>query len=120
MYKKDYTVFIGRFQPVHKAHLKVISNAIDITEKELIVVVGSYRTPRNIKNPFDVVVRINMLKDAINEFCPQKRVKISFITMRDYMYSDTAWISSLQNKLAEYEYRASTFENSKRQLRSQR
>lgn len=100
-YMKDYTVFIGRFQPVHKAHLKVISNALEITNKELIIVVGSYKTPKNIKNPFETELRLAMLDKAIEEEFPKNKIKISYVTMRDYMYSNTAWISSLQNKLAE-------------------
>ena len=47
----DAIVFIGRFQPLHNAHVEIIRKASELADK-VIVVVGSANQPRTFKNPF--------------------------------------------------------------------
>jgi nicotinamide-nucleotide adenylyltransferase len=56
-------LFVGRFQPIHKGHVKVIK---DILEKvdELVIVVGSAQYSHRADNPFTVGERITMIRKA--------------------------------------------------------
>ena len=59
-------IFVGRFQPFHKGHLKV---AKDILEKvdELVIVVGSAQYSHRLDNPFTAGERITMIRRAMEE-----------------------------------------------------
>ncbi len=59
-------LFVGRFQPFHKGHLKPLK---DILEKldELIIVVGSAQYSHKIDNPFTAGERITMIRLALKE-----------------------------------------------------
>ena len=59
-------IFVGRFQPFHKGHLKV---AKDILEKvdELVIVVGSTQYSHRLDNPFTAGERITMIRRAMEE-----------------------------------------------------
>lgn len=90
----DYklAVFIGRFQPVHNSHLQVIRQGLAIAEKVLIVVGSAYTSP-NIKNPFSVTDRINMIKCGLNK---EEGARVSFEVVRDYFYNENTWITDIQ------------------------
>lgn len=108
--KYKASIFIGRFQPIHKAHIKIIEQALKISET-VIVSVGSAHRPRTIKNPWTADERIDMIKRALKEELgstqgwtdyPQdfeKRVK--FIKVRDHMYNTTRWASETYSKAVE-------------------
>ena len=49
--KYDTLVFIGRFQPVHNAHLEIIRRATTLA-RQVVIIVGSANQPRTYKNPF--------------------------------------------------------------------
>jgi nicotinamide-nucleotide adenylyltransferase len=59
-------LFVGRFQPFHKGHLKPLK---DILEKldELVIVVGSAQYSHKIDNPFTAGERITMIRRAFEE-----------------------------------------------------
>jgi nicotinamide-nucleotide adenylyltransferase len=59
-------LFVGRFQPVHKGHLKPLK---DIMKKldELVIVVGSAQYSHKIDNPFTAGERITMIRLALEE-----------------------------------------------------
>lgn len=59
-------LFVGRFQPLHKGHLKAME---DILEKidELIIVVGSSQYSHTIDNPFTTGERVVMIRRAFIE-----------------------------------------------------
>lgn len=50
MKKNTYSVFVGRFQPFHNAHLRIVEESLKQTE-HIILVVGSYRVPFSVRNP---------------------------------------------------------------------
>jgi bifunctional NMN adenylyltransferase/nudix hydrolase len=99
--KKEYAVFIGRFQPIHKGHMTIIKEALNIAEK-LIIVIGTSNLYNKVKNPFDIETRkYCILQTLLEEYNPQEiNDRISFIYQRDFMYSDNQWIINLQNKIA--------------------
>ena len=59
-------LFVGRFQPIHKGHIRVIK---DILEKvdELVIVIGSAQYSHRQDNPFTVGERITMIRKALEE-----------------------------------------------------
>jgi len=58
--RKRLTVFIGRFQPFHNGHAHILEQAIESSDKVL-VLVGSAFIARNIKNPFTFSERFDMI-----------------------------------------------------------
>lgn len=89
-----YCVFVGRFQPFHNAHLRICQNALDFAEK-LIIVVGSYRSPKTIKNPWSFEERKEMIEGSLKEY----NGRVAVISLRDFLYSDNTWITALQNSV---------------------
>ncbi len=59
-------VFVGRFQPFHKGHLKAVK---DILEKvdEIVMVVGSSQYSHRLDNPFTTGERITMIRRSMEE-----------------------------------------------------
>ena len=57
-------LFVGRFQPFHKGHLKAMK---DILEKvdELVIVVGSSQYSHTMENPFTTGERVVMIRRAL-------------------------------------------------------
>jgi bifunctional NMN adenylyltransferase/nudix hydrolase len=101
MKKYDTLVFIGRFQPVHSAHLEIIRRATHLAY-QVIVIVGSANQPRTYKNPFTSQEREHMLKESIqgmsDQFGSNWSVKIEHNI--DTIYNDQAWATRVQGLVA--------------------
>jgi bifunctional NMN adenylyltransferase/nudix hydrolase len=90
--KFNYAVFIGRFQPFHNGHKRVIDSALQIAEK-IIVVIGSADQPRTPKNPWTAAERAAMI--IAQDFDGQlSRIKI--VKVRDQKYNDQKWAATIQ------------------------
>lgn len=100
--KYDAIVFIGRFQPLHNAHVEIIRKAAELADK-VIVVVGSANQPRTFKNPFSYGEREYLIQDTY-EFGKPLIVESNY----DTIYNDDAWAVRVQNIVAKH-----TTENSK-------
>lgn len=85
-------VFIGRFQPLHLGHEKVIREATK-KAKEVIVVVGSSFGPRTSKNPYTFDERKAMIKTVF----PEENVKV--LPVSDYPFDDNKWVSAIQKQV---------------------
>jgi len=59
-------VFVGRFQPFHKGHLKATKDILKKVD-ELVVVVGSPQYSHRLDNPFTAGERIVMIRRALEE-----------------------------------------------------
>ena len=92
--KYNTLVLIGRFQPVHNAHLAIIQRAKTLADK-LIIVVGSAKQPRTYKNPFTVDERAEMIYDATRGLL-DANFSISIEQNTDSIYNDQAWASRIQ------------------------
>ena len=98
--KYDTLVLIGRFQPVHSAHVELIRQAVKIT-RELIIIVGSAHQPRTYKNPWTSKERMMMLNNAIDGIdVGDTRVHIE--DNIDTIYNDTAWMRRVQGIVSKY------------------
>jgi len=59
-------VYIGRFQPLHNEHLRVIERALELSER-VIIVLGSCNVPRSYKNPFTAEEREELIYAAVSD-----------------------------------------------------
>lgn len=93
--KYDTLVYIGRFQPVHSAHVETIRRATELA-RQVIIIVGSANQPRTYKNPFTSQERQCMLVDALRGIGePTCSVRIEHNI--DTIYNDQAWAIRVQN-----------------------
>ena len=90
--KKSYktAVFIGRFQPLHKAHESIIHDALKVAEEVIVVVGSSYAAP-TLRNPFTFEQRREMIKCVF----PIDAVRV--VPVMDYPYNDKKWINAVKN-----------------------
>lgn len=88
--KYDALVFIGRFQPFHLGHKAIVDKALE-QAKEVIIVVGSSFSARNIRNPFNFEERKQMIKAVYST----DRVKV--VPVCDYPYDDNKWVAAVQS-----------------------
>lgn len=80
-----YGVFLARMQPVHNAHLFMVNKALEENDKVLIVL-GSENKVDMLRNPYDIQLREQMLRECFDE---EQNKKISIITLPDWsMESD--------------------------------
>lgn len=85
-------VFIGRFQPLHRAHLAVVRHALTLAP-HLCVVIGSTGGPRSHRNPFTYDERRHLLEACLTE---AERRRVTTVAIPDHTYNDTAWIEAVQ------------------------
>ena len=95
--KYDTLVLIGRFQPLHSAHLEIIKRATALTD-QLVIIVGSAKQPRTYKNPFTFDERARMIKDATRGLNMQVFVEPN----TDTIYNDQAWAVRVQGIVSKY------------------
>jgi bifunctional NMN adenylyltransferase/nudix hydrolase len=95
--KYDTLVLIGRFQPLHSAHLEIIKRATALTD-QLVIIVGSAKQPRTYKNPFTFEERRVMIKDATRGLNMQVYVEPN----TDTIYNDQAWAVRVQGIVSKY------------------
>ncbi len=95
MQQFDYLVYVGRFQPFHKGHLEVLRRAL-AKARTVIVVLGSARRARNIKNPFLDDERQKMITAAVEDMNAGDVGRIVFCPVRDY-YDNDKWVAAVRN-----------------------
>lgn len=88
-----YAVYCGRFQPFHLGHLSVIQQALEECDR-LIIVLGSYRAARDLKNPWTDEEREQMISASLTS---DMLSRIVFTRMEDYLYNDNLWVSKVYN-----------------------
>lgn len=101
--KYDTLVLIGRFQPVHSAHVELIHRAMTMC-KQLVIIVGSTGMPSTFKNPWDYMTRRLMLGDVVasSPNTPEYTCKVYVESNTDSMYNDAAWASRVQGIVSKY------------------
>ena len=95
--KYDTLVLIGRFQPIHNAHLEIIKRATALCE-QLVIITGSAAQPRTYKNPFTSAERAQMIKYAAGGLS----MLISIEENQDTIYNDQAWAVRVQALVAKH------------------
>ena len=87
----DYLIFIGRYQPFHRGHKKVIDYGLEHSKK-VIVLVGSANSCRSVRNPFTFAERKEMIIGSDDRY--PSRVIVN--PLDDLMYNDQGWIQTVQ------------------------
>lgn len=82
----DLCVFIGRFQPFHRAHQGVVEAGLRQAGRVL-VLVGSANEPRTLRNPFTAEERMAMIQGA---FSGDPRVTVA--ALEDSTYDTAEWV----------------------------
>lgn len=86
-------VFIGRFQPFHNGHYEVLKKALGLAAR-VIVLFGSARRPRNVRDPWNVAERTVMVSACFEQAVAEGR--LVFRAVVDRMYNDQQWAASVQ------------------------
>jgi len=90
-------VLIGRFQPLHNAHLEIIKRCTALTD-QLVIITGSAAQPRTYKNPFTSAEREQMIKAATGGLSMRVYVEENI----DTIYNDQAWAVRIQSIVSKY------------------
>lgn len=88
----NFTVFIGRFQPLHDAHVAVMREALRCSDK-LILLIGSASSARSVRNPFTFAERSEMIRAVF----PGHEQRILIEPLEDISYNDQLWIERVQS-----------------------
>jgi len=86
-------LFVGRFQPFHLGHLKVIKEILRENEK-VIIAIGSSQEISTPENPFPFWEREKMIADSLRA---EGIERFEIIGMPDYM-DDVKWASAIMKK----------------------
>lgn len=112
--KYDLAVYIGRFSPFHMGHAHVIKKILE-TSRNLLILVGSARKPRTIKDPWTYREREEMISRYIQEDEKNNLIfkgrNIIILPLHDEPYNDTKWIESVQQAVWNAKYTLSLPEN---------
>jgi bifunctional NMN adenylyltransferase/nudix hydrolase len=87
----DLAVLIGRFQPFHWGHAGLLTKALELAPRAL-VIIGSAHGPRLVKNPFTAEERIEHIRGSLDA---DARARVSFATVRDY-YDEPRWAAAVE------------------------
>lgn len=90
----DLLVFVGRFQPLHLEHKRIIDIALE-KSRNVLVLVGSAGKARTIRNPFTFDERKKMIQESILE--PEQFVRLIVKPLYDKTYNEAAWIKQVQD-----------------------
>ena len=91
-YAYDFLVFIGRFQPFHAGHKRVLDAALS-QGRRVIVLTGSARQPRSIRNPWTWEERAEMIRGSYDA---DEAERILVAPLLDTPYHDQSWIGRVQ------------------------
>ena len=91
----DIAVLVGRFQPFHEAHLALLTRALTVASR-CVVIIGSAFQARTPKNPFTWKERAEMIRQALPE---ADRERLTIVPMRDY-YDEARWVASVREAVA--------------------
>lgn len=85
----DLLTFVGRIQPMHKEHERIINEALSRSKKVLLLL-GSAGSPRTIRNMFTYQERYEMIKSVFDT------ENLIIKPLYDKTYRDAAWIKQVQ------------------------
>lgn len=85
--KYDRAIFIGRCQPLHNGHMKIINRAKELAD-QVIILVGSSGASVSMKNPFTFEQRAEMIHQCVEDVIVRP--------IYDYSYNDQKWVSCVR------------------------
>ncbi len=93
-------LYIGRFQPFHNGHLKVIQEILK-SHKKVIIAIGSSQEKNTKENPFSAAERLQMIKLALKEASVDLK-NFTFIKIPD-AFDDVKWIENISKLTGEFD-----------------
>ncbi|MFC6592282.1 adenylyltransferase/cytidyltransferase family protein [Deinococcus lacus] len=87
-------IYIGRFQPPHRAHLLVMQEALTQVQT-LLICVGSAGAARSAKNPFTAQERISIIRAMLAE-AGVDLGRVQFTALPDHPYDEARWLASVR------------------------
>ena len=93
----DLLVFVGRMQPCHLGHKRVIDIALK-KSKKVLVLIGSADRPRHPRNPWTWEEREAMVRNSFSHV-PQSKLLIQ--PLEDFTYRDELWLAQVQSAVKE-------------------
>ncbi len=90
--KYDLIVFMGRFQPFHSSHQKVIKRALEMS-RFVLVLIGSAGSARTLRNPFTYIERKHLMNDAMGS------MRVDYQPLYDTTYNNLLWAKQVQQKV---------------------
>ncbi|MEN9430586.1 MAG: hypothetical protein RJA86_1445 [Pseudomonadota bacterium] len=93
----DFLVFIGRFQPFHIGHARVLQQAL-AQSAQVIVLIGSAKQARNTRNPFTIEERTEMILGSLK---PEDAARVHCQPLHDCLYNDAVWVTNVQEAVQE-------------------
>jgi len=94
MKKYNIGLVIGRFQPFHKGHSYLFSEALKVCEKIIVLVAAQNLHDDN--NPYSALTRKRMVKKFLEEEGVSDRV-VKIVTQNNYP-EDSVWLRNLLKK----------------------
>ena len=91
-------LFIGRFQPFHKAHLIDVKNILKDAD-EVIIAIGSSQEKNTLKNPFSYKERKKMIEKTLKN----NKIKNYKIYAVPDFYNDKKWVGHIKNGLPKFD-----------------
>jgi len=91
-------LFIGRFQPFHKAHLEVIKDILK-ENQEVIIAIGSSQFSNEPDNPFSYDER----KDMITESLEKNKISNYAIVELPDQFDDERWMEYILSELPSFD-----------------
>lgn len=82
----DLCVFIGRFEPLHVGHVRVIQEGLN-RASFMVVLVGSANEPRSFRNPFNAAERAQMVRETFNN-----NPRLIVLPLEDSSYNLNDWL----------------------------
>lgn len=92
----DFSVFIGRFQPFHAGHLRVVKAGLNCADR-LILLIGSAWQARNPRNPWTHQEREQMVRACLSE---DENKRLFCLPLMDVPYNDEVWVRNVQATVA--------------------
>lgn len=93
--KSNYNLmcFIGRMQPVHAEHVRIINDAFEQADNVLILVGGAGKA-RTTRDPFTYEERVKMIAESV--IVPDGK-RLFARPLRDFPYADDLWVKQVKN-----------------------
>ena len=91
-------LFIGRFQPFHKGHLKDIKAALKECD-ELIIAIGSSQHSHTPDNPFSFEERVRMIGDTLSAEGVEHYTIFAVPDIND----DTRWVEHVETLVPKFD-----------------
>ena len=94
---KNIGIYVGRFQPLHHAHLSIILNGLQ-NEDHMIVFIGSANLSDIHKNPYNPKIRKEFIIESIKNVDSTLLQKLSIIPINNTAIWDD-WFIDFDNKI---------------------